>query len=102
MGGYPIVTIEEPTVDGHGRVGDEDEDDSMLVDEEVRALKNTLFEAWRNVMWRVVSLFMLRRSRFISEVIWSTPAKLNPRRAGNFTGILLPIFRCVAGMEVRR
>ena len=31
MGGYPIVTIEEATVDGHGSV---DDDDRMLVDEE--------------------------------------------------------------------
>jgi serine/arginine repetitive matrix protein 2 len=32
MGGYPIVTIEEATVDGHGSV--DDDDDRMLVDEE--------------------------------------------------------------------
>ena len=50
MGGYPIVMIEEPTLDGHGHVGDDDEDDSMLVDEEEPGLRNTLFGAWRNVM----------------------------------------------------
>ena len=32
VGGYPIVTIEEATVDGHGSV--DDDDDRMLVDEE--------------------------------------------------------------------
>ena len=66
MGWYPIVMIEEPTLDGHGHVGDDDEDDSMLVDEEEPGLRNTLFGAWRNVMWRTVSLFTLCRLRFVS------------------------------------
>ena len=77
MGGYPIVTIEEATVDGHGCV-DGDKDDRILVDEEeYYGLKNTLFGAGRNVMWRMVSLFIWYRLRFVSGVVWSTPIKLN-------------------------
>ena len=45
MGGYPIVTIEKATVDGHGRVGDDEGDDRMLVGEEERGLESTLFGA---------------------------------------------------------
>jgi len=79
MGRYPIVRIEGATVDGCGCVGDDDEgdDDRMLVHAEECGLKNTLFGTWRNVMWRMVSLVILYRSRFVSEVIWSTPTKLN-------------------------
>jgi hypothetical protein len=65
------VTIEEATVDGHGCVGDEAEaenDSSMLVEEEERGLKNTVFGAWRNVMWRMVSSFIMYRSSFVSGV----------------------------------
>ena len=79
MGGYPIVTIEEATVDGYDRcVGDDegDEDGRMPVHAEKCGLKNTLFGAWRNVMWRMVSLFILYRSRLVSRVLWSTPTKL--------------------------
>ena len=36
MGGYPIMTIEEAMVDGRGCVGDDDEDDKVLVGEEER------------------------------------------------------------------
>ena len=42
MGAYPIVTIEEATVDGHGCMSG-NEDDRMLVDEEEYGLKNTPF-----------------------------------------------------------
>jgi len=45
MGGYPNVTIEEAMVDEHGCVGDDDEEDRVLVGEEERELENTLFEA---------------------------------------------------------
>jgi hypothetical protein len=64
MGGYPIVTIEEATVDGHG-CGSSDKNDRMLVDEEEYGLKNIPFGAWRNVMWSIVSLFMLYGLRFV-------------------------------------
>ena len=59
IGGYPIVTIDEATVDAHGCVDDGDEDDRMLVDEDERVLKNAVFEAWRNVMRRMISLHIL-------------------------------------------
>ena len=72
--GYPIVTVE---VDARGCVGGSDEDDRMLVDEEEYGLKNTLFGTWRNAMWRMVSLFILYRSRFAPGVVCSTPTKLN-------------------------
>jgi len=45
MGGYPNVTIEEAMVDEHRCVGDDDEEDRVLVGEEERGLENTLFEA---------------------------------------------------------
>jgi hypothetical protein len=46
MGGYPIVTIEEAKVDGHGCVSGDKDDDRKLVDEEEYRLKNTPFGAW--------------------------------------------------------
>jgi hypothetical protein len=49
MGGFPIMAIEEATVDAHGCVGG-DEDDKMIIDEEEYGLKTTLFLAWRNGM----------------------------------------------------
>ena len=95
MGGYPIVMIEETTVDGYGCEGDEEED-RILVDEEERVSKNTVFWAWRNVMRRMISLYKvlplpLCRSTF-SGVVWSTYARLISRHAGKFTGISLPSF----------
>jgi hypothetical protein len=87
------VMIEEATVDGHGCVGDEN--DRTLVDEEERGFENTVFGAWRNVMWRMVSesLFMLYRllpsplyrSTFVSGVVWSTHVMLN---LVDFKGVL--------------
>jgi hypothetical protein len=81
MGGYQILTIEEATVDGHGCVGDDEEDDRMLVGGEEFALESTFFGAWRNVTWTTVTLLMLYRSIFIpgvrlivikTRMIWST------------------------------
>ena len=55
-------------------------------------LENTLFEAWRNVMWKMISLYKvlplsLYKWIFVPGVVWSTHARLNSRRAGKLTGI---------------
>lgn len=67
------MMIEETTVDGHGCVSG-DKDDRMLIDEAEYGLNNSPFNAWRKVMWRTVSLFILYRLRFVSGVVWSTLA----------------------------
>ena len=72
----------------------------MLVDEEECALEITLFRAWRSVMWRLIPLFILYRLRFVSGVVWSIPARLNSRRAGQFITTSFSSYRCVAVMEV--
>ena len=76
MDEYPIVTIQEAMVDGHRCVSDE-EDDRMKY-----GLENTLFEAWRNMMWRMISLYKvlplsLYKWIFVPGVVWSTHARLN-------------------------
>jgi hypothetical protein len=97
------VTIEEATVDGNVCVGDEagaENDSSMLVDEEERGLKNTVFGAWRNVMWRMVCCMDQSSSRGSSRRPLKSYIWLISRRAEKFAGISLPSFRCVADMEV--